>query len=179
MNYLLTKAHGRVICRLVSGRGRIGPRPGFTFPVGGMDMLFPFSDAAAGVSEPPGDFDSNYRHLKQLINKAIKSGTPVEDLKLIRKSSSTRKAATLSRDDLLKLLHLIRSIKSRCQTLLEAPVPEELERDIMAKEPTQRLPWETEALEKAEKWRSDLVRARALVRAELNNHLKTEFFHSI
>lgn len=142
-------------------------------------MLFPFSDAAAGVPEPPGDFDSNYRHLKQLINKAIKSGVPIEDLKLIPKSSSTRKPATLSKDDLLRLLQLIRSIKSRCQTLLEAPVPEELVRDILAKEPSQRLPWETEALEKAEKWRSDLVRARALVRAELNHHLKTELFHSI
>lgn len=142
-------------------------------------MLFPFSDAAAGVPEPPGDFDSNYRHLKQLINKAIKSGVPIEDLKLIPKSSSTRKPATLSKDDLLRLLQLIRSIKSRCQTLLEAPVPEELVRDILAKEPSQRLPWETEALEKAEKWRSDLIRARALVRAELNHHLKTELFHSI
>ncbi|MDD3472550.1 MAG: hypothetical protein PHS86_07190 [Syntrophaceae bacterium] len=142
-------------------------------------MLFPFSDAAAGVPEPPGDFDSNYRHLKQLINKAIKSGTPIEDLNLIPKSSSSRKPATLSKDDLLRLLKLIRSIKTRCQTLLEAPVPEELERDILAKEPQQRLPWETEALEKAEKWRSDLIRARALVRAELNHHLKTELFHSI
>ncbi len=142
-------------------------------------MLFPFSDAAAGVPEPPGDFDSNYRHLKQLINKAIKSGVPIEDLKLIPKSSSTRKPATLSKDDLLRLLQLIRSIKSRCQTLLEAPVPEELVRDILAKESSQRLPWETEALEKAEKWRSDLVRARTLVRAELNHHLKTEFFHNI
>ncbi len=142
-------------------------------------MLFPFSDAAAGVPEPPGDFDSNYRHLKQLINRAIKSGTPIEDLKLIPKSSSTKKPATLSRDDLLRLLKLIRSIKARYQTLLEAPVPEELEHHILAKEPMQRLPWETEALEKAEKWRNDLMKARALVRAELNDHLKTELFHSI
>ena len=46
-------------------------------------MLFPFSDPAAGAPEPPGDFNSNYRQLKQLINKALKDGTPLEDLHLI------------------------------------------------------------------------------------------------
>ncbi len=39
-------------------------------------MLRSFSDPAAGVPEPPGDFNSNYRYLKQLINKALKEGTP-------------------------------------------------------------------------------------------------------
>jgi len=39
-------------------------------------MLFTFSDPATKVPEPPGDFRSNYRHLKRLINQALKEGTP-------------------------------------------------------------------------------------------------------
>lgn len=139
-------------------------------------MLFPFPDPAAGVSAPPGDFDSNYRHLKRLINKALKEGTPIEDLHLIPKSSSHPKPKRLSREDLLKLLRVIRRIRSRYQRVLQPPVPRELERDILAKKPSERLPWETEALEKLEQWREDVKALRAQVQKELNDHLNTQFF---
>jgi hypothetical protein len=112
-------------------------------------MLFPFSNPATGVPEPPGDFNSNYRHLKRLINKALKEGTPLEDLQLIPKSSSDEPRRRLSREDLLKLLQIIRRIRTKYQELLQPPVPKELERDILAKSVEARLPWETEALERA------------------------------
>jgi hypothetical protein len=139
-------------------------------------MLFPFSDPAAGVSAPPGDFDSNYRHLKKLINKALKEGTPIEDLRLIPKNPGDPKEKTLSREDLLELLRVIRRIKSRYQRVLQSPVPRELERDILAKAPDDRLPWEDEALEKIEQWREDVKALRIQVRQELNDHLNSEFF---
>jgi hypothetical protein len=144
-----------------------------------MVMLFPFSDPAPGVSAPPGDFGSNYRHLKKLINKALKEGTPLEELELIPKDSSRKITRQLSREDLLKLLHIIRRIRTRYQRLLHQPVPKELERDILAKPPAQRLPWEEEALEKLARWRADVSEVREQVRQELNDQLKEEFFQGL
>lgn len=142
-------------------------------------MLFPFSDVNNGVSEPPGDFQSNYKQLKALINKALREGTPLEDLRLVSRHQSGKKAKQLSKDDLVKLLHTIRRIRSRYQRLLQSPVPKELERDIRAKSPDERLPWENEALEKIELWRKDVEKVRTQVQKELNDHLNTEFFEGL
>jgi len=140
-------------------------------------MLSQFSDPAKEVSVPPGDFASNYRHLKDIINRALKQGTPLEDLHLIPKQLSTgRHSKHLSKDDLVKLLHVIKRLKTRYEKLLQSPVPRELERDILAKSPGDRLPWEDEALEKQDQWRRDVKAVRARVRKELNDHLNTEFF---
>jgi hypothetical protein len=139
-------------------------------------MLFPCSDPAAGVSAPPGDFESNYRHLKKLINKALKEGTPIENLRLIPKSQSDPQPKNLSRDDLLRLLQVIRRIRTRYQKVLQSPVPKELERDILNKSPEERLPWETEALEKVTQWREDVKILRSQVQKELNDHLNSDFF---
>ena len=142
-------------------------------------MPLPFSDPANGVPEPPGDFKSNYRYLKKLINRALKEGTPVEELHLIPRQPSPERARELSREDLIKLLHTIRRIKNRYQALLQPPVPRELERDILAKAVDHRLPWETEALGKIQRWRRDVGRARAAVQKELNDHLKRELFRDV
>ncbi|MEW6140114.1 MAG: hypothetical protein AB1733_17965 [Thermodesulfobacteriota bacterium] len=142
-------------------------------------MLFPFSDVNNGVSEPPGDFQSNYKQLKALINKALREGTPLEDLRLVSRHQSGKKAKQLSKDDLVKLLHTIRRIRSRYQRLLQSPVPKELERDIRAKSPDERLPWENEALEKIDLWRKDVEKVRTQVQKELNDHLNTEFFEGL
>jgi len=142
-------------------------------------MLFTFSDPATKVPEPPGDFRSNYRHLKRLINQALKEGTPLEELHLIRKDHPPRPAKELSREDLIKLLYTIRRIKSRYQDLLQAPVPRELERDILAKPADQRLPWEEEALQKADRWRTDVNAVRARVQKQLNDFMRRELFQSV
>jgi len=174
---LLTNERSRAISAVFSGRRYIGRLSDFIFQVGGMEMLFPYSDAAIGVPEPPGDFESNYRQLKKTINTAIKNGIALDQLNLIPKNSPEKPPENLSRDDLLRLLKLIRRIKSRCESLLEPPVPPELERDILAKAQEDRLPWEIEALEKIEAWKKALKTVRAEVRIELNQHLKSEFFH--
>jgi hypothetical protein len=142
-------------------------------------MLLPCSDRASGVSEPPGDFKANYRSLKKIINQALKAGTPIEELGLIPKDCGPTPEKKLSRDDLVRLLHLVRSIKNRYKALLKCPVPKELERDILKKAPHERLPWEVEALEKIARWRKDLKTARAAVQTELNEHLKRELFRGI
>jgi len=142
-------------------------------------MLFPLSDANVGVSEPPGDFISNYKHLKQIINEALKEGMPLEELHLVPRRGPNTKTKQLSKDDLLRLLHTIRRIRTRYQRLLQRPVPKELERDILAKPAQQRLPWEEEALDKINRWRHDLKRVRAEVQKELNDHLNEDFFQGI
>jgi hypothetical protein len=148
------------------------------FTAGGMVMLLPFSNPAAGVSEPPGDFKSNYKHLKKLINKALKEGTPLEELKLVPKHSGEPERK-LSREDLLKLLQIIRRIKTRYESLLQSPVPKELERDILEKPQSERLPWENEALEKVDQWRKDVAALRGQVRKELNDQLNEAFFRGL
>lgn len=141
-------------------------------------MLVSISDQGTGVSAPVGDFDGNYRRLKKLINRALRNGVPVQDLHLIPKDPSQPKPRSLSREDLLSLLHVIRKIRSHCQELLRPPVPLELERDILAKNPEERLPWEDEALEKAERWHEDVKALRAQVRKRLNDYLNSEFFRT-
>ena len=84
----------------------------------------------------------------------------------------------MSKEDLLSLLRIIRRIKTRYQRLLQSPVPKELERDILAKSPDERLPWEEEALDKVNQWRGDVRQLRAQVQKELNDHLNQEFFRS-
>jgi hypothetical protein len=142
-------------------------------------MAFSYSDPAVGLSEPPGDFNKNYKYLKRLINKALREGTPLEDLHLIEKQPPQRKTRQLSRKDLLRILSTIRRIKNRYQELLESPVPHELERDILAKSPEERLPWEEEALEKADKWRAEVEAVRLQVRRELNEHLEKQLFKDL
>lgn len=143
-------------------------------------MLVSFSNPAVGASEPPGDFNSNYRNLKKIINKALKEGIPLEELRLIpKKPSSSEPQRQLSREDLLKLLHIIRRIKTRYQRLLQSPVPRELEKSIREKSPESRLPWENEALEKVDQWRHDVNSVRAQVQKELNDHLNSEFFRGL
>ncbi len=139
-------------------------------------MLVPFSGPPTGISDAPVDFLNNYRHLKKLINRALKEGTPIEDLHLIEKHPSKKDQKSFSRDDLLKLLHTLRRIRTRYQALMKSPVPKELVRDILAKAPADRLPWEDEALEKHEAWKQDLEAIRAEVQKELNDHLTEEFF---
>jgi hypothetical protein len=148
------------------------------YDAGGMVMLIPNSHSAAGLSEPPGDFNSNYRNLKKLINRALKEGIPLEELRLVPRESG-EPGRKLSRDDLLKLLKIIRNIKNRYEELLEPPVPKELERDILAKAPEDRLPWESEALDKIDHWRTVITEIRAQVQKELNDHLAGEFFRGL
>jgi len=139
-------------------------------------MFIASRDNAAGVPEPPGDFKSNYRHLKQIINAALKDGTSLEALHLIPKDPNGETPRKLAKKDLIKLLHILRRIRSRYQRLLQPPVPRRLEKDILAKTPEERLPWEQEALDKQEQWRRDVAAVRAQVQEELNLHLKGEFF---
>jgi hypothetical protein len=171
---------GRVIEPVFSRVGEVGRLSDIILLLEVVVMLFPFSDPATGAYDSPKDFKSNYTQLKKIINQAIKQGSPVETLGLISKSSASGSPSRqLTREDLLNLLRIIRRIKSRYRDLLQPPVPRELERDILAKQEAERLPWEAEALEKMECWRREVKSVRAQVQHELNDHLKREIFQGI
>ncbi len=139
-------------------------------------MGFPLSEQSPGVSTTSPAFDGNYKRLRKQINKALKEGTPLQDLRLIPKNPSQPDQKFLLRNDLLKLLGAIRKIRINYQELLFPPVPPELVRDIRAKRPEQRLPWEEEALDKADQWEGEVKVLRVQVRKELNDFISMEFF---
>ncbi len=139
-------------------------------------MAFPLSEQSPGVSTTSPDFDGNYKRLRKLINKALKEGPPLQDLHLIPKNPSQPDQKFLLRNDLLKLLGAIRKIRINYQEILSTPVPPELVRDIRAKTPEQRLPWEEEALDKADQWKEEVKVLRLHVRKELNDFITMEFF---
>ena len=74
-------------------------------------MLFSYSEQAADKTDSTTDFKSNYRHLKKIINEALREGTPLEELHLIPKNPAESRSKKLSREDLVKLLHTIRRIR--------------------------------------------------------------------
>ncbi len=139
-------------------------------------MAFPLSEQSPGASTTSPAFDGNYRRLSKLINKALKEGTPLQDLRLIPKNPSQPDQKFLLRNDLLKLLGAIRKIRINYQEILSTPVPLELVRDIRAKTPEQRLPWEEEALNKADQWEGEVKVLRVHVRKELNDFISMKFF---
>ena len=139
-------------------------------------MAFPLSEQSPGVSTTSPAFDGNYKRLRKLINKALKEGTPLQNLHLIPKNPSQPDQEFLLRNDLLKLLGAIRKIRINYQEILSTPVPLELVRDIRAKKPEQRLPWEEEALDKADQWEGEVKVLRVHVRKELNDFISMEFF---
>jgi hypothetical protein len=139
-------------------------------------MAVPLSRPNPSDSATPPDFDDNYKRLRKLINKALKEGTPLQDLHLIPKNPTQAEDRVLSRNDLLSLLQGFKRIRTNYQETLSPPVPPELVRDILAKSPEQRLPWENEALEKAEKRKEEAKTLLIQVRKELHDFLKMEFF---
>lgn len=141
-------------------------------------MPFRLPARSMSASAASGGFDHNYKRLKRLINTALKEGTPLRELHLIPKNSSGLGQKPLSRSDLLRLLGVVRRIRVRYQEILQPPVPPELVRDILAKAPEQRLPWEDEALGKAERWSDDVKAIRVQVLKELDDYLGSEFFRA-
>jgi hypothetical protein len=138
-------------------------------------MAVPLSRRKPSVSTTLPDVDDNYKRLKKLINKALKEGTPLQDLHLMPMNLPQVEDMLLSRNDLLSLLQGLRRIRTNYQEILSPPVPPELVRDILAKSPEQRLPWEEEALKNAEKRKEEIESLRGRVRKELHDLLKIEF----
>lgn len=99
------------------------------------------------------DFNQNYRYLKKLIH-ALK----IQNETSIRRElfGDEASAKSLSKKEMKQLFRFLRRIEHHYEACCTAPIPEELEHAIRSKDRSEWLPWEQEAIDKADAWRREL-----------------------
>jgi hypothetical protein len=125
--------------------------------------------AATGTFLESYDFDHNYQHLKKLI----------QDLKIENDASvkqelfgETESERMLTKKQMKQLFRFLRKVETHYKECCEPPIPDELEQSIRAKNPCEWLPWESEAIEKVDSWRSALTHKQAGARQMLDETLE-------
>jgi hypothetical protein len=114
---------------------------------------------------------AEYDELKELLSVARKNGWDLEQLGLIPKDMPKPPTPTLTRKQVVERNRLIKNILRRFAGVLTSPVPAEVEQFIRSKTETEWLPWEREAMERLESWRTEVNR----IRPDLLDELKTVF----
>ncbi|MEW6351403.1 MAG: hypothetical protein AB1646_20310 [Thermodesulfobacteriota bacterium] len=127
------------------------------------------SHASVELCPDPHDFDRNYRYLKKLMQDLKK-----EDGISLRKEifGDNHGGRALSKKEMKQLYKQLRKIEPRFEECSEPPIPDELESDIRDKESSQWLPWELEAIQKAEAWREEVQPQRSSARQMLEEALE-------
>jgi hypothetical protein len=105
------------------------------------------------------DFNQDFRNLKKLIH-ALK----------IQNGNSARKeifgeeecTSPLTVKDMKDLFRALRKIENHYEECSTPPIPQELEKSIRGRDSSEWLPWELEAIEKVENWRTELDDRRAM-----------------
>ena len=107
------------------------------------------------------DFDRNYQYLKKLIH-ALK----IQNDTSVRRElfGDDESAKSLTKKEMKQLFRFLRRIEHHYETCRTAPVPEELELAIRSKDRSEWLPWEEEAIHKADVWRRELDERRRTAR---------------
>jgi hypothetical protein len=101
----------------------------------------------------PAEFRENYRFLSQLICCKSKNSTAISPLNELCNKHLQALRGKLNRRQLKIIKDFLLNPNSEG---FEPPVPEELEASIRIKNKSRLLPWEEEAIDKIDKWRSDL-----------------------
>lgn len=124
-------------------------------------MTNPALDGSGGVERRQEDMDGEFHALKRLI----------KDLKAENKASVTKEIfgaedenRQLTKTQMKKLFRLLRKIERHCDDLERPPIPQELENFIKKRDSSEWLPWELEAVEKLEIWRTELRERRESAR---------------
>ncbi|MDQ1237858.1 MAG: hypothetical protein QG577_42 [Thermodesulfobacteriota bacterium] len=106
-----------------------------------------------GASLDSIDFTHNYRNLKKII-QAIR----VENGQTVGKElfGDEEDVPALTKKDLKDLFKMLRKIEHHYEECCNPPIPQALEKSIRNRDSSEWLPWELEAIEKVEIWRSDL-----------------------
>jgi len=114
------------------------------------------------------DFNQNYRYLKKLIQEL-----KVEDGKSLRKEifGEEEGERSLTKKQMKQLFRFLRKIEHHYEECCTPPVPEELEKGIRAKDSSKWMPWESEAIEKADVWREEVKERRLKARHMLQEAL--------
>jgi hypothetical protein len=99
------------------------------------------------------DFNRNYQYLKKLIH-ALK----IQNETSIRRElfGDAESAKSLSKREMKQLFRFLRRIEHHYEACCTSPIPEELEQAIRSKDRSEWLPWEQEAIDKADAWRREL-----------------------
>jgi hypothetical protein len=99
------------------------------------------------------DFNQNYKYLKKLIQDLkVENGTSLRK-EIFGEDESDR---TLTKKQMKQLFRFLRKIEHHYEECCNPPIPEELEKSIRARDSSQWLPWEMEAIEKVDTWREAL-----------------------
>jgi hypothetical protein len=118
---------------------------------------------------------ANYNYLKEIILIATKNGWDLESLGLIPKDLPTEQPEVLTRKQVLERNRLVKSILQRFSNVLTPPAPLDLEQYIRSKGESDWLPWEKEVVEKIERWRSDVTKAKPEILKELHGVMPIRF----
>jgi hypothetical protein len=99
------------------------------------------------------DFNLNYRYLKRLIQEL-----KAENSASIRKEifGDDEQNRSLTKTEMKQLFRFLRKIEHRYEECQNPPIPVELERSIRSRDESEWLPWEMEAIEKADAWQEEL-----------------------
>ncbi len=108
---------------------------------------------SAGASRNSVDFTENYRNLRKMI-QALKK----ENGQLVGKEifGDQGEQPALTKSDMQRLFKMLRRIENQYEKCCNPPIPEALEKSIRTKGSDEWLPWELEAIEKMDTWRSEL-----------------------
>ena len=112
--------------------------------------------ASAGTLPDSGDFNQNYRYLKKLLQQLKDENRESVQKELF---GEAERKPNLSKKEMKTLFRFLRGIEDHYEDCRTSPIPTELEDSIRNKDSSIRLPWEQEAIEKADSWRKSL-RAR-------------------
>jgi hypothetical protein len=112
--------------------------------------------ASTGTLPDSGDFNQNYRYLKKLLQQLKDENRESVQKELF---GEAERKPNLSKKEMKTLFRFLRSIEDHYEDCRTSPIPAELEDSIRNKDTSNRLPWEQEAIEKADSWRKSL-RAR-------------------
>jgi hypothetical protein len=115
-------------------------------------------DASARTLLESSDFNQDYRNLKKLIHALkIQNGNSVK-----REIFGEEECKSpLSVKDMKDLFRILRRIEHHYEECSTPPIPQELEESIRGRNSAEWLPWELEAIEKVENWRTELNDKRA------------------
>jgi hypothetical protein len=112
---------------------------------------------------------ANYNYLKEVVIIATKNGWDLESLGLIPKDLPIQETEVLTRKQVLERNKLVKSILQRFSSVLTPPAPLDLEQFIRSKGELEWLPWEKEVVDKLERWRSDVNKAKPEILKELHS----------
>jgi hypothetical protein len=120
-----------------------------------------------GSSSTPSDSGANYDYLNEIVKMAKKNGWDMRALGLVPRDLPPNPPAPVSKKEYQERNRLIRNVLKRFDRSLTPPVPLDLERSIRNREKDHWLPYEAEAIEKIDAWRSQVAKIKPDLLREL------------